>query len=135
MQNVSVMPRADAECVNGWVKQSGGTLIHRLNSTAMFDEIGQLRSTSAVLLGPHVLNNVDDELSIESTSAVKDLAWVEGSGSGAAQWQLTPYTNSSTLVLHGLLLSSGGGSDNCLVVGHPYIYGSDSAGWYCCSVP
>ena len=135
MQNVSVMPRADAECVNGWVKQSGGTLIHRLNSTAMFDEIGQLRSTSAVLLGPRVLNNVDDELSIESTSAVKDLAWVEGSGSGAAQWQLTPYTNSSTLVLHGLLLSSGGGSDKCPAAGHPYIYGSDSAGWYCCSVP
>jgi hypothetical protein len=144
MENVSVMPRADAECVNGWVKQSGGTLIHRLNSTAMFDEIGQLRSTSAVLLGPRVLNNVDDDLSVESTSTVKALAWVkssdntdwvEGSGSGVAQWQLTPYTNSSTLVLHGLLLSSGGGSDKCPVAGHPYIYGSDSAGWYCCSVP
>ena len=134
MQNASVMPRADAECVNRWVNQSDRrAIIQRDGSSAMFDEIGQLRASSAILPNARVLNNPGANLTPESVSILKAEAWVMQSAN-ATQWQLTPYVNASTVVLHGLLLSSEGGSSQC-PADHRFIYGSDAAGWYCCSVP
>jgi hypothetical protein len=136
MQSVCVMPRADADCVNRWVERGGGTLIQRDGISAMFDELGQPRPTSAVAPGARVLNNAAEGFTPESADVVKALAWIEESAQGTAQWQLTPYrtANDSTLVLHGLLLQSSGGSPACPAA-MPFIYGSHTAGYYCCSVP
>jgi hypothetical protein len=135
MQDASVMPRADAECVNRWLNQSDSrtdvnsrTLIQRDGSSAMYDEIGQLRASSAIVPNARVLNSAADSLTAESASAVKAEAWVQQSSS-VTQWQITPYVNASTVVLHGLLLSSGGGSAKC-PADHRFIYGSDAAGWH-----
>ena len=94
----------------------------------MYDEIGQLRASSAIVPNARVLNSAADSLTAESASAVKAEAWVQQSSS-VTQWQITPYVNASTVVLHGLLLSSGGGSAKC-PADHRFIYGSDAAGWH-----
>eukprot|EP01052_Picozoa_sp_SAG31_P046607 SAG31_NODE_8981_length_1353_cov_1.515949_1_plen_296_part_00 len=139
MQSTAVLPTVDANCVNEWLLGTkGSTLIYRAGVSGMYDEIGQLRTQSAIQSASasrHILDNPGDVLGLAPEATVKALAWVVGSSltSGKVAWQLAPYSNSSMLLLHGLRFNSSK-SSSC-PVGHPYMYGSTDAGFYCCSVP
>ena len=125
MQNASVLPAADADCVNEWLDASStAILIQRSGFSGMFDEIGQRRQQSVLtpaLATQRVLDNPAEVLGVAAAAATKAHAWVVG-GSTAVGWQLAPFANSSTLVLHGLQFNTS--SSRACPAGHPYIYGS-----------
>lgn len=131
MQNVAVMPRDVADCVNDWIASSGGIVVRHNTSTAMFDEIGQRRAASALLPSERLLHNPTKILGPTALVVVDALRWAASS----TRWQLTPYANSSTLVLHGLALDNGDRPPSSCPKTNPYPYGTKAAGRYCCSLP